>query len=48
MKFDYRDVPSIKKEHVPSGVNSVHFSSCLKDINPLDISNYESELIKAL
>lgn len=48
VKFDYRDIPSIKKEHIPYGVSSVHFSSCLKNIKPLDISKSNSELIKAL
>lgn len=45
-KYDYHDVPSIKKEHVPSGVTSVHFSSCLKDVKPLDVSTTDSLLLK--
>lgn len=47
-KYDYRDVPSIKKEHVPCGVNSVHFSSCLRDVKLLDVSTTNSILLKAL
>lgn len=47
-KYDYRDVPSIKKDSVPSGVTSVHFSSCLRDVKPLDISTTDSTLLKAL
>lgn len=47
-KYDYRDVPSIKSKDVPSGVTSVHFSSCLKDIGVLNTSTVSCELIKAL
>ncbi|VTY02507.1 Uncharacterised protein [Prevotella melaninogenica] len=48
MKFDYRDVPSIKSEHVPSDVTSVHFASCLKDVEPIDLSATNSGLLKAM
>lgn len=48
MKFNYHDVPSIKLKDVPTAVTSVHFSSCLKDINPLDASALNSELLNAI
>lgn len=48
MKFDYRDLPAIKSEHVPSGVTSVHFASCLKDVKPIDLSGTNSNLLKSM
>lgn len=46
--FNHFDVPSISLSAVPMGVSNVHFSSCLKDIKPADITSSESMLHKAL
>ena len=46
--FNHYDVPSISMSAIPVGVSNVHFSSCLKDIEPANIAVTESKLHKAL
>jgi hypothetical protein len=46
--FNHYDIPSIPLSAVPIEVSNVHFSACLKNIEPADTTTTESKLHKAL
>jgi len=46
--YDYKKIPSIPIESIPIEVNNVHFSSCIKDVTPVDYSTSDSKLLKSL
>lgn len=46
--FNYKVVPTIKLKDVPLGVSSVHFASCLKDLDTVKVSNLSGNLYNSL
>ncbi len=46
--FDFKDVPSISKEHVSPAISSVKFTVNMEGINELEIDKTDSLLIKSL
>lgn len=46
--FNHFDVPSISMSVIPIEVSNVHFSSCLKDVLPADLSRTDSKLHQSL
>ena len=47
-KYNYLDIPSISLDAVPSLVTSVHFASCLKNIQEVDTKKMNNKLFRAL
>lgn len=46
--FDYKDIPAIDLKDVPLGVSSVHFASCLKGLDAVDISTINGNLFNSI
>ena len=46
--FNYKVVTTIKLKDVPLGVSSVHFASCLKDLDAVKVSNLSGNLYNSL